>query len=101
MLTILLVEDNEGVGKFAANLLRELGQTVTWVGDARSALERLENDRSNFDLVFSDVVMPGMSGIELAHAANVASGDGIGRDVLLAARVEELADALFPALVRV
>lgn len=64
---VLLVEDNEGVGRFAAQLLEELGQSVSWVGDGRSALEQLEANASNFDLVFSDVVMPGMSGIELAR----------------------------------
>ncbi len=65
---ILLVEDNEGVGNFAAGLLRELGQTVTWVGDGRAALDTLAQTPDAFDLVFSDVVMPGMSGIELGHA---------------------------------
>jgi len=65
---ILLVEDNEGVGNFAAGLLRELGQTVTWVGDGQSALDTLAQKRDAFDLVFSDVVMPGMSGIDLGHA---------------------------------
>ncbi len=65
---ILLVEDNHGVGKFAAGLLGELGQTVTWVGDGQSALDTLAARREDFDLVFSDVVMPGMSGIELGHA---------------------------------
>ena len=65
---ILLVEDNEGVGNFAAGLLRELGQTVTWAGDAQAAFAHLEQDADAFDLVFSDVVMPGMSGIELGKA---------------------------------
>jgi PAS domain S-box-containing protein len=65
---ILLVEDNQGVGHFAAGLLKELGQTVTWVGDAQTALDALTQDPSAFDIVFSDVVMPGMSGIELGHA---------------------------------
>ncbi len=64
---ILLVEDNEGVGNFAAGLLRELGQTVTWVGDGHAALDALVRNPDAFDLVFSDVVMPGMSGIELGH----------------------------------
>ena len=64
---ILLVEDNEGVGRFAAGLLKELGQAVTWVGDGQAALKQLNNSRDAFDLVFSDVVMPGMSGIELAQ----------------------------------
>jgi CheY-like chemotaxis protein len=64
---VLLVEDNEGVGKFAAGLLKELGQTVTWVGDGQAALKVLASDPDAFDLVFSDVVMPGISGLELAQ----------------------------------
>ncbi|MFZ0267464.1 PAS domain S-box protein [Caulobacter sp.] len=64
---VLLVEDNEGVGKFAAGLLKELGQTVTWVGDGQAALKALASDSDAFDLVFSDVVMPGVSGLELAQ----------------------------------
>ena len=54
---VLLVEDNEGVGKFAAGLLKELGQAVTWVGDGQAALKALNNDPEGFDLVFTDVVM--------------------------------------------
>jgi PAS domain S-box-containing protein len=65
--TILLVEDNEGVGSFAAGLLKELGQTVTWAGDGHAALEILETRAAEFDLVFSDVVMPGISGLEMAE----------------------------------
>jgi len=64
---ILLVEDNEGVGNFARGLLTELGQQVVWAGDARTALDILGKRAESFDLVFSDVVMPGMSGIELAQ----------------------------------
>jgi PAS domain S-box-containing protein len=64
---VLLVEDNEGVGKFAAGLLKELGQAVTWVGDGQAALKALNNDPESFDLVFTDVVMPGINGLELAQ----------------------------------
>jgi PAS domain S-box-containing protein len=68
---VLLVEDNEAVGKFAAGMLEELGQSVTWVGDGQSAIEVLRNNRDAFDMVFSDVVMPGISGIELGRAIRV------------------------------
>ena len=68
---VLLVEDNEAVGRFAAGMLEELGQSVTWVGDGKSALEALRESRGAFDLVFSDVVMPGISGIELGRAIRV------------------------------
>ncbi|HKT14301.1 MAG TPA: PAS domain S-box protein [Allosphingosinicella sp.] len=64
---VLLVEDNEKVGEFAQTLLRELGQSVTWTTNAADALELLEQRRAEFDIVFSDVVMPGMSGVELAQ----------------------------------
>ncbi len=62
---ILLVEDNEAVGNFAAQVLTELGVDVTWVTDGRRALDTLTAQEGAFDLVFSDVVMPGISGIEL------------------------------------
>jgi len=69
-LKVLLVEDNEGVGNFAAGLLRELGHEVIWVGDGQAALELLGKGGAMFDLVFSDVVMPGITGIELADEIN-------------------------------
>jgi two-component system NtrC family sensor kinase len=65
-LSVLVVEDNPEVGRFAADALAELGYTVTLVGNAAHALEELAIDASRFDVVFTDVVMPGMTGIELA-----------------------------------
>jgi signal transduction histidine kinase len=62
---ILLVEDNEEVGEFAESLLGELGHEVTRV---RSGEEALGAALANlFDAVFTDVVMPGMNGLELAE----------------------------------
>jgi PAS domain S-box-containing protein len=66
-LNVLLVEDNENVGEFARALLTELGQIVTWVTHARAALDILEQGEHQFDIVFSDIVMPGISGIDLAR----------------------------------
>ena len=61
---ILLVEDNEEVGAFAAQLLDELGHDVVRAASGEEALERAL--AAHFDLVFTDVVMPGMSGLDLA-----------------------------------
>jgi signal transduction histidine kinase/ActR/RegA family two-component response regulator len=64
---ILVVEDNVDVGSFANTTLRDLGYVTTWAANAREALARLENGESEFDAVFSDVVMPGMNGLELGQ----------------------------------
>ncbi|WP_075291131.1 hybrid sensor histidine kinase/response regulator [Pararhizobium arenae] len=55
---ILVVEDDPMVREFAAATLMSLGYFVTSAADATEALRILETD-SPFDLVFSDVVMPG------------------------------------------
>ena len=65
-LCVLVVEDNEEVGAFAAESLLELGYAPVWVTDAERALTELEQAPQRFDVVFSDVVMPGINGIELA-----------------------------------
>ena len=64
---VLLVEDNEAVGQFARGLLEELGQIVTWVQNGEAALEMLDAARDKIDLVFTDVIMPGMNGLDLAR----------------------------------
>jgi PAS domain S-box-containing protein len=64
--TVLLVEDNPDVASVSAGLLEQLGYTVRRVSDAETALCEIERD--GIDLVFSDIVMPGiMDGLKLAH----------------------------------
>ena len=62
---VLLVEDNSEVGTFTTQSLAELGYVTVWAADAQEALAELAKDASRFDIVFSDVVMPGMNGIDL------------------------------------
>lgn len=64
---ILVVEDNKDVGEFATRALTELGHGSRWVQDARAAMIELERSPGRYDVVFTDVVMPGRSGIELAQ----------------------------------
>jgi signal transduction histidine kinase/CheY-like chemotaxis protein len=62
---LLVVDDNEDVGAFAEALLLELGYQVVRVNNGEAALERAATEQ--FDAVFTDVVMPEMTGIELAE----------------------------------
>ncbi|PSJ42102.1 hybrid sensor histidine kinase/response regulator [Allosphingosinicella deserti] len=64
-LRVLLVEDSDHVRYFAHQLLDDLGCNVVEAANGSEALSRLEE--TDVDLVFSDIVMPGMSGLDLAQ----------------------------------
>jgi CheY-like chemotaxis protein len=65
--TILLVEDDELVRDSVANKLMRLGYTVTSTSSATEAIATLERDAA-FDLIFTDVIMPGnITGADLAR----------------------------------
>ncbi|WBO21399.1 PAS domain S-box protein [Sphingomonas abietis] len=66
-LRILVVEDNADVNAFATAALAEIGHFTVHVVNGEEALATLGTSAASFDVVFSDVVMPGMSGIELAQ----------------------------------
>lgn len=64
---VLVVEDNDSVRRLTCRRLEELGYGVAQAGNAVEALEVLAED-TGFDLVFSDIVMPGgLSGVDLAR----------------------------------
>jgi two-component system cell cycle response regulator CpdR len=64
---ILLAEDDESMRRFLAQALERAGHDVTAFGDGAQAYECLRGVR--FDLLLSDIVMPGLDGIELAKRA--------------------------------
>ena len=64
---VLVVEDNVDVGTFSTQLLQDLGYETTWAGGAEEALAILVERSREFDAVFSDVVMPGMNGLDLGR----------------------------------
>ena len=73
-LRVLVAEDNPHVRAFAGQLLQELEHSVIEVESGDRALEVLNNGES-IDLLFADVVMPGLSGVELAQAARTRRPD--------------------------
>jgi two-component system NtrC family sensor kinase len=66
-MSVLVVEDNVEVGKFATDALTELGYATTLVDNAMDALAELTRHGGRFDVVFSDVMMPEMTGLDLAQ----------------------------------
>jgi len=66
---VLVVEDDAAVLAMAVETLEGLGYQVTTADTAAAALKKLKG-RKAFDLLFSDVVMPGgVNGVQLAHLA--------------------------------
>ena len=72
MAHILLAEDDESLRKFLAAALVKAGHAVTDFGDGSDAWECLQG--FTFDLLLTDIVMPGMDGIELAKRAAERNG---------------------------
>ena len=70
--TILVVEDDDDVRAYTVETLREIGYRVLEAHDGMSALRLLERQDVPIDLLFTDVVMPGMSGGELVERARMA-----------------------------
>ncbi len=67
--TIMVVEDDDDVRAYTVEVLRELGYRVLEAHDGMTALRLLERRDTAIDLLFTDVVMPGMSGSELVERA--------------------------------
>ncbi|WP_052402824.1 ATP-binding protein [Muricoccus aerilatus] len=65
--SVLLVDDNVEVGEFATQALAELGFSTVLAANAEAALAELAKGADCFDVVFTDVVMPGMNGVDLGR----------------------------------
>lgn len=66
--TILLVEDSTQVRVAAREALVRAGYAVLEAADARQAVQAAEGHRGRIHLLLTDVVMPGLSGRDLANA---------------------------------
>ncbi|MDX3929725.1 MAG: response regulator [Shinella sp.] len=73
MARILITEDEDSLRLFVARALRLDGHEIVEAADGAAGFEALAEGR--FDLLLSDIRMPGMDGIELAHKASSAFPD--------------------------
>ncbi|MBN2201582.1 response regulator [bacterium] len=64
---ILLVEDEKNVREFVSKALRQCGYRLGVADCAEQAMELFRAESGRFDMVFSDVVLPGMNGIDLVE----------------------------------
>jgi signal transduction histidine kinase len=69
-LSVLLVEDDEVIRAVLAQIIEDLGLSVTVAINGIDALGHLRGASDRFDLVLTDISMPRMDGIELANAIN-------------------------------
>jgi CheY-like chemotaxis protein len=60
------------VREFAAQLLEELGYATPWTHSGQAALDLLNEAPDSFDIVFTDVVVPGVSGVALGQASSAS-----------------------------
>jgi len=73
--TILLVEDDPSVRRVARKVLTRAGFEVEEAGDAEVGLAMLEAAAGRFDVVLTDLVLPGMGGRDLVDAIREHSSD--------------------------
>ena len=66
---VLVVDDDPVVGKSFSRVLGQKGYGVVTAGNAREALSKVQE--GEYDVVFTDIKMPGMSGIELAERLKI------------------------------
>jgi DNA-binding response OmpR family regulator len=86
-LRLLLVEDDAGIGRFVRQGLVEAGYEIDWERDGTRGLERALS--GIHDLLILDVLMPGMSGLELLAKARAV---GITCPVLLLTALDAVED---------
>ena len=69
MARILLAEDDDSMRDFLAKALGRAGHEVTSVADGEDGIDALGENSGTYELLLTDIVMPGVDGIELARRA--------------------------------
>lgn len=69
MAKILLVDDDHSMRHFLEGALTRAGHEVSLCVDGEAAFKELKENANNYDLMLTDIVMPGMDGIYLSQKA--------------------------------
>ncbi len=72
---IIFVDDEESLVKLGSILLRNLGYEVAAFGRSTEALQAFREAPDNYDLIITDMTMPGMTGVELAREVKQVRAD--------------------------
>lgn len=91
MARILLADDDTATRDFVRRALETDGHTVAVTQDGQEALDRIQADAGKFDLLITDVQMPGIDGISLIRQAGTATPQL--RVLLMSGFTDELARA--------
>jgi CheY-like chemotaxis protein len=83
MLDVLVVDNEVAIGELLLELLGEEGYRVGWAPDAEDALRQVTRDRPR--VVLSDVMMPGIDGVELVRRLELLERGRPPRCILMSA----------------
>lgn len=83
---ILLAEDGEVHARILIAVLEKAGFEITHVGSGTEAYDAIK--KQNFDLLITDIMMPGMSGFELMSRLKIENG--LPPTVVLTAKQDEV-----------
>jgi two-component system NtrC family sensor kinase len=103
-LSILLIDDEEGLRRAVVTFLKRRGMQAVAVGDGADALKALRHER--FDVIVSDIRMPGMSGREFLERLRIEHPAMVNRlvfstgDTFASDTSSLLRDAGVPSLVK-
>ena len=92
--TVLIVDDEDQVGKSIGRLLKKIGVRYVYMPSGKEGLERLQKAEKPFSLILSDQRMPGMSGAQLLEQAKEIAPDTIRYLITGYSDVDAITDAV-------
>lgn len=92
--TVLIVDDEESVGRSIARLIKRIGAKAVYLNSGRAALKRLEADPHLFSLILSDQRMPEMEGSDFLEQAKEIAPEAVRFLITAYADIHVVADAV-------